>query len=171
VSESNESAAQHSAAAPAALVALAEFLDTRSMDDVRQVVGLTASGAVRLVDRLAADGYVARRAGTTGRSVSVVLTPKGRRAAARVRAARSAALRNVTAVLSDSERATLTRLHEKVLGAMTADRVAARLRGVEPAGGWMCRLCDFEACGRPRGACPVAGAAAAAVGEPRRSEP
>ena len=29
----------------------------------------------------------------------------------------------------------------------------------DPVGGWLCRLCDFEACGRDRGLCPAAGAA------------
>jgi MarR family transcriptional repressor of emrRAB len=39
-------------AAPAALVALHEFLCGASIDQLRQVVGLTPSGAVRLIDKL-----------------------------------------------------------------------------------------------------------------------
>ena len=54
------------------------------MDDLRNVLGLTPSGAVRLVDRLAADGYVERRAGADGRSLALRLTPAGSRVARRV---------------------------------------------------------------------------------------
>ena len=93
--EATESAASHGAAGPAALTALDEFLGGRSMDDLRRVLGLTHSGAVRLVDRLAADGCVERRAGADGRSVALVLTAKGRRVARRVRAARAEALESV----------------------------------------------------------------------------
>src|SRR4051812_31662731 len=75
IRQATEQAANHTAAAPAALVALYEFLDGHSVDDLCQVVGLTPSGAVRLVDRLAADGHVERHTGADRRSVSVVLTP------------------------------------------------------------------------------------------------
>ena len=50
----------------AALSALAQFLDGATVDRVHQVLGVTPSGAVRLVDRLEAAGLVARRPGSTG---------------------------------------------------------------------------------------------------------
>ncbi|HET9059960.1 MAG TPA: MarR family transcriptional regulator, partial [Acidimicrobiales bacterium] len=46
--------------APSALVALHEFLDGGSVTQLSSVLGLTHSGAVRLVDRLAAEGLVER---------------------------------------------------------------------------------------------------------------
>ena len=56
--------------AAAALSALAEFLDRPTVDQLRKVLGLTPSGAVRLVDRLAGAGLVSRGPGTDGRSRS-----------------------------------------------------------------------------------------------------
>ena len=50
-------------AAPAALIALHDLLAGRSVDDLRHAVDLTHSGAVRLVDRLVADGLATRRPG------------------------------------------------------------------------------------------------------------
>src|ERR1700730_15865640 len=70
-----EGAAGQSASAPSALVALHEFLDHGTMDQLRQVIGLTPSGAVRLVDRLVRAGHVAREPGADKRSVALVLTP------------------------------------------------------------------------------------------------
>jgi MarR family transcriptional regulator, negative regulator of the multidrug operon emrRAB len=157
--DATERAAGHSAAAPAALVALYEFLGGGSMDQLRRAVGLTPSGAVRLVDRLVAEGDVQRRPGHDGRSVSLVLTAKGRRAARRVLAARSEAMDGVLDHLTDEERASLGPIVERMLGVVTLARLADREGGREPVDGWLCRLCDFEACQRDRGACPVAGAA------------
>jgi MarR family transcriptional repressor of emrRAB len=155
-----QAAAKQTAAAPAALVALHDPLRGGSMDDLRRAVGLTPSGAVRLVDRLVAAGLVERRPGHDGRSLALVLTAGGRRAAQRVLAARAEALSSVFATLTQDERASLTRISEKLLGAVTKDRLAERQQGHEPPGGWMCRLCDFAACGRDQGACPAAQTAA-----------
>ena len=52
IRDAEETAAGHGSAAPAALVALHEFLGGASIDRLRQVVGLTPSGAVRLIDKL-----------------------------------------------------------------------------------------------------------------------
>jgi MarR family transcriptional regulator, negative regulator of the multidrug operon emrRAB len=147
----NEDAAGMTAAAPAALVALHEFMDRGTVDQLHLVTGLTPSGAVRLVDRLVADGYVERKPGRDGRSVALALTPRGRRVARRVRRARSAAIEEMLVDLSAADRASLSRLIEKMVGTV----VRSRLAGDEAAGGWLCRLCDFEACGRPMGRCPA----------------
>jgi DNA-binding MarR family transcriptional regulator len=150
-----EDAARHTAAAPAALVALHEFLAGASMDDLRKVVGLTPSGAVRLVDRLVADGYVQRRPGANARALSLVLTAPGHRAARRVLSARSATLTAALGELSDADLRAFERVCEKLLRTLAADRLADRARGRPPPGGYLCRLCDFTACGRERGDCPV----------------
>jgi DNA-binding MarR family transcriptional regulator len=134
-----------------ALSALDQFLDGATIDLLRQVLGLTSSGTVRLVDRLAAAGYVRRGRlggdGADGRATAVTLTPAGRRAARKVTGARQAVLHDALAALSEPER--------EVFGELAGRMLAAMIR---PAGAtrWMCRLCDLEACGRPRGECPVA---------------
>jgi DNA-binding MarR family transcriptional regulator len=158
--DATETAADHAAAGPSTLIALNEFLAQPSIDEMRRVVGLTHSGAVRLVDRLEAQGYVTRRPGRDARAVSVVLTAKGKRAAERVRVARASAFDSVLAVLSSEEQRSLAGLTEKLLAAITDQRLRDRAREKTPPGGWLCRLCDFEACGRPRGDCPVASTAA-----------
>jgi DNA-binding MarR family transcriptional regulator len=155
VRSTTELAAGHSAAAPAALVALHQFLDRPSIDELRDVVGLTHSGAVRLVERLVDSGLVRREPGRDGRSAAITLTSKGARVATRIAAARRSAVNPVLDALTDDERAALTAAAEKLLAAVTTDRLAMRARGEPASGGWLCRLCDFDACGRSRGLCPT----------------
>jgi DNA-binding MarR family transcriptional regulator len=144
-----------SASAAAALSALHHFLDRPTLDQVCRVLGLTPSGAVRLVDRLSAAGLVTRGPGGDGRSRSVILTEEGRAAAERVSTARTAALTDLLATLSPADRKTLHALLGKVM--------AAVVQGKE-GGAWICRLCDLDACGRAAGHCPAANAAAVRYG-------
>ena len=150
VDEAVEDAAGHGGAAPAALSALATYLDGSSIDALRRALGLTHSAAVRLADRLSEAGLVKRAPGADGRSVSIRLTDGGSVVAARIQTAREAALREVLAPLSQAERAELTRLHEKLLDGIVDGREAAR---------HVCRLCDADACGHAEGRCPVTRAA------------
>src|SRR5262249_50745048 len=60
-------AAGRAEAAPAALSALLHFLDRPAVDLLRQVLGLTSSGTVRLLDRLTEAGYGPRGPGADGR--------------------------------------------------------------------------------------------------------
>ena len=153
-------AAGHAGAGPAALVALSDLLGGRSVDDLRRAVGLTHSGGVRVVDRLVDDGLVERGPGPDGRSVALTLTPAGRRLAGQVGDARQAVLQGALDVLDDREQADLAALLDKLVGALVARRLVARAAGAIPPGGWLCRLCDTVACGRPEGRCPAANAAA-----------
>ena len=139
IQEAGEAAGPYGASVPAALTALYGLTGGQSIDALRHVVGLTHSGAVRLVDRLAAAGLVERRVGADGRSVALQLTPEGRRTARRVLARREAAIETVLAPLTARERADLARLHERLLGSVTDRRR-------------VCRLCDVDACGRD---CPT----------------
>jgi MarR family transcriptional repressor of emrRAB len=157
--DATEEAAGQSATAPSALVALHEFLGHGTMDQLRLAIGLTPSGAVRLVDRLVQAGYVEREPGADKRSVALVLSPSGRTAARRVLRARSAALDGVLLGLSAAERTALTNITEKLLAAETRERLAGRDRGRVRSGGWLCRQCDFDACGRDQGMCPAAATA------------
>jgi DNA-binding MarR family transcriptional regulator len=149
-------AAGQSVSAAAALSALHHFLGRASLDQLRQVLGLTHSGAVRLVDRLAEAGLVTRGAGADGRTRAVALTPAGRRAARRVTDARAEFLATCLAALTEAERGTLHRL----LG-----KVATAVVDAKDGGAWICRLCDVTACGRADGDCHVANAALRKYGD------
>jgi DNA-binding MarR family transcriptional regulator len=137
-----------SLSAATALSALERFfVEHPSIDELRRVLGVTSSGAVRVVDGLEAGGLVTRRAGADGRVSSIAMTAKGRRAAARISDARARVLAEIVAALDSEQRARLAPLIDALLVAL-----------VEPsaAGPAMCRLCATEACGAPRGhPCPV----------------
>jgi DNA-binding MarR family transcriptional regulator len=119
-----------------------------SIDVVARIIGLSHSGTVRLVDRLARDGLLERRRGADQRSAALYLTPSGRRLARRVRTRRDAEMHSVLALLTDDQEETLELVARRILGGLGAEP------GAEPR---LCRLCDQEACGRSRGRCPVAG--------------
>ncbi len=152
-----EAAAGMTGAAPAALVALQQFLGGRTTEDLAQATGLTHSGAVRLVDRLAAAGFVERRPGRDGRSLSIVLTAAGRALSSTVIEARATAVEATLAGLGGDQRRTLGPLVDALV-ATVIDTPPAAPKGDDPAG-WLCRLCDAVACGRPDGDCPAANAA------------
>lgn len=145
-------AAGRTDSAGAALSALLHFLDHPSIDLLRQVLGLTSSGTVRLVDRLEETGYVRRAPGPNGRTTSVVLTGAGQVAAARVSAARADVLQRVLRVLTPDERAEFDRLTGKLLIGMMRGPGATR---------WICRLCDIGVCRGAPGGCPAGNAARA----------
>jgi DNA-binding MarR family transcriptional regulator len=130
----------------AALSALLHFLDRPTVDLLRQVLGLTSSGTVRLVDRMAESGYVQRRPGADGRSTSVSLTEAGRAAAEQVAAARTGVLLGALDGLSPAERETLRGLMAKLLAGLIRGPGAVR---------WMCRLCDTGVCRGTASGCPV----------------
>jgi DNA-binding MarR family transcriptional regulator len=145
-----------STSSAAALNSLWQFLDGSTLDQLHTVLGVSPSGAVRLVDRLATDDLVTRSPGRDGRTRSVRLTPKGRVAARRVAAARAAVLNDALVDLSVEARQTL---HDSL------GRIAARIVDTKDGGAWICRLCDLTACGRPEVRCAVANAAAQKYGQ------
>lgn len=134
----------------AALSSLHHFLERPTIEALRQVLGLSHSGAVRLVDRLAEAGLVRRQPGDDARSTVIGLTAAGRRAAKRATVARAAVLDSALSVLTDREREQLDDLVSRVLVGM--------MRG-PGATGWMCRMCDTGSCGHDDGSCPVTDAA------------
>ena len=140
-----DDAAGHSAAGPAALTALRIHRGC-SVDHLANVLGLTHSGTVRLVDRLEEDGLVRRGQGRDARAVSLELTAKGARRAARVAAARATAVERFLGNLDAAERRTLLSLLEKV--------VVTDVEGWHDVGR-RCRLCDLEACHAGGEACPL----------------
>jgi DNA-binding MarR family transcriptional regulator len=150
LSESIDEAVGENETGAAALNALADFLDEPTVGRLHEVLGLTPSGAVRLVDRLEADGYLVRGGGRDGRSTTVRLTRSGRTAARRVAAARAAVLDRAVAELSAEERRTLDDVLSRLLPEQIRGPGAQR---------WMCRLCDTGACGLRDRSCPVTRAA------------
>jgi DNA-binding MarR family transcriptional regulator len=136
------------ASAPAALVTLAHEPGI-SIDVLRAALGLTHSGAVRLVDRLEEDGLV-RRSRAGGRAVAVDLTARGRRALAAVERARLAAVDELLEPLDPAARRQLGRALRRILAEQT--------RGDDDLNR-ICRLCSFAACESGGRACPVAEAA------------
>jgi MarR family transcriptional repressor of emrRAB len=156
----SEAAGMDSAAATA-LVALLDFSPNGSLRQLSQILGLTHSGAVRLVDRLAAGGLVTREPGRDERSRAVTLTELGRTTALAIRARRHGATAALLDGLSSRQRMQLTRACEVLVANLTRQRLQQRATGTPPTGGALCRLCDFAACGRPRGNCPAAAVAVA----------
>ena len=151
-----EDAAAQAESGATALSALVHVLPPDpSIDLLRQVLGLTHSGTVRLVDRLEAAGQVRRGSGRDGRTTTVALTAAGRRAATRVTSARSGQLAAALAVLTSDEQEQLADLAGRVLAGLRRDGADGSDGPVER---WTCRLCDTTACGRLQGRCPVAGA-------------
>jgi DNA-binding MarR family transcriptional regulator len=147
--------------APAALVALDQFADGRTIEELSAVLGLTHSATVRLVDGLVADGNVARRRRRGDRrAVAIRLTPRGRSTARRIIWARGQAVQEALGGLTATQRRSLTAMAERLTGDLATLRLEQRAAGELPAGGWLCRMCDFAACGRPEGRCPAAARAA-----------
>ena len=132
------------------LSALHQFLDRPTIDLLRRVLGLTSSGAVRLVNRLERAGLVRRVSAEDGRATAVVLTTSGRRVARRVSGARTSMLKEALAVLSPAECRKFEELMSLVLVGLRRGPEAVR---------WICRFCDLDACGWREGRCPVRNAA------------
>jgi DNA-binding MarR family transcriptional regulator len=135
-----------------ALSALHHFLDAPRVDLLAQVLGLSSSGTVRLIDRLEKAGLAQRTTGADGRETSVALTASGRRRAQAVTRARTELLEQALDALTPSERRQLGELVGRILAHLIRPPGATR---------WTCRLCDLVACGRPTGHCPVYEAAKA----------
>jgi MarR family transcriptional regulator, negative regulator of the multidrug operon emrRAB len=128
----------------AALVVLSRI--PQRIDDVSQQLRISHSAAVRLVDRLVASGFATRAPGRDARSVSVRLTPAGKRRARAVLAQRQRVVGGMLAGLSTSERSVLARTVERLLENLAVDwRTTMEI----------CRLCDLPAC-EEHAPCPAA---------------
>ncbi|MBA3350541.1 MAG: MarR family transcriptional regulator [Actinobacteria bacterium] len=138
-------AAGGSESVAAALSSLEDFLEVPTVGLLQQVLGLTPSGAVRLVDRLEDAGFVQRVPGGDARVRHLTLTRRGRVSAKAARNARALVLESALAPLTSTERAELDALLAKLLFGLRREPGATR---------WTCRLCDTGACGRDQGECP-----------------
>jgi|SRR6185437_3639382 len=160
IAEATESVVGRRGEVPAAVNALAQFLDGATIQQLSDVLALTHSGAVRLVNRLEDHGLAARTPGPDGRSQSVQLTKAGRALGRRVAEARAGVVNDALADLDADDRQALAQLVDALVSTLTARRMEERRKGREPDG-WLCRLCSLADCGRAAGKCPAASTAAA----------
>ncbi len=119
-----------------ALALLAKY-PSCSIEQLRDPLGLSHSGCVRLIDRLVAAGSVERHAAEDGRAVALRLTRRGRSTVVSNTEKRADALMQLVGTLSADERGVLAQLVTQLLDRGTATPRAA---------GKTCRLCDYEAC-------------------------
>lgn len=136
---------------PAAVVVIGYGLGP-SNDQLRRILGLSHPGAVRLIDRLVADGLVERRPARDRRAVALHLTASGHALRQRLLKGRLATIRPLLAPLDEDEQASLAKLLHKMLSSMeTTDQERCSL----------CRMCDDSVCTD----CPIP-AAFRLLGEP-----
>jgi MarR family transcriptional regulator, negative regulator of the multidrug operon emrRAB len=128
-----------------ALVTIAAHPD-RTIEELREPLGLSQPGAARLVQRLVDAGWVERR-GPGGRGgLRLTATAAGHAVLDELFAARRAALLELLEPLSAAERDQLAAMLERLLAARTTGVTGAKR---------LCRLCERRTCER----CPVARAA------------
>lgn len=144
--------------APAAVLTIGSR-PGRSIEHLRRTVGLSHSGAVRLVDRLEERGWVRRVSPDAGREVHLELTRAGRGVFRHLLDARRAAMEELLRPVPEDVRAALEGSLAAVLETVPSRREDA----------WrICRLCEHDVC---RGAgCPV-GSAVDAVHPASPGEP
>jgi DNA-binding MarR family transcriptional regulator len=145
-------------AASAALASLAHYEQGQTINGLAVALRVSHSRAVRIGDALERDGLARRSSAPDDRrAVRLRLTGKGKRVAARVKAARAAVLGDTLAALGPDEVSEFARLASKVLESVTTGRAHAHT---------ICRLCDAIACGHFEGHCPVTNGASAREPQP-----
>ena len=117
-----------------------------SVQGLAAVLGVSHPAAVKIADRLAADGLLERHPGANHRTVALHLTADGRRAAASVLSRRADELTDLLSVLAPAERETLEPLLAKLVAALAHDR---------PGALGVCRLCDRAVCCGGASGCPL----------------
>ena len=105
---------QHTGETPAALVVIGYDLGPTN-DQLRQILGLSHSGTVRLVDRLVADGLVTRHEGNDKREIALYATKRGKALRERILRERLDTIGEVLGPLSDAEQKSLFQLLHKIL--------------------------------------------------------
>lgn len=110
------------------------------------VLGLTSSGATRLVDRLVAGGWVNRSTGDDSRQRRLSLTKEGSARVKQLRRARLDSLAETLASLDAAQREQLERVLEPLVAGLASSHRAAMTT---------CRLCDRSACRERSRDCPL----------------
>ncbi|OQW47146.1 MAG: MarR family transcriptional regulator [Proteobacteria bacterium SG_bin6] len=121
---------------PAALIVIGYGLGP-SNDQLRRILGLSHPGAVRLLDRLVADGLVERRPARDRRAVALFLTEQGHAVRETLLAERLAAIKPLLSPLSAAEEEALAALLSRLLASLpSSDLERCQL----------CRMCDDRVC-------------------------
>lgn len=145
VSSSIERSAQeilkHSGETPAALVVIGYDLGPTN-EQLRNILGLSHSGTVRLVDRLVADGLVKRREGSDKREIALYATKKGKALRERILEERLLSVRPLLDTLTKTEQDSLGALLHKMLSSLETTDLERQS---------LCRLCDNRVCTN----CPI----------------
>ncbi|RKF44273.1 MarR family winged helix-turn-helix transcriptional regulator [Paraburkholderia fungorum] len=115
-----------------------------TIDTLARLLGLAHSTVVRLVERLAEDGYIERHSGTDRRAVFLSLAPAGRAIVNVALSARQTAISKLTDQFPERAQTKLIAMCEQLLSLMSTDATTA-IRN--------CRLCDETVCDLDR--CPV----------------
>jgi MarR family transcriptional regulator, negative regulator of the multidrug operon emrRAB len=136
-----EDAIGHTGAGAAALIMIAQF-PGRTIEFLRQAIGLSHPATVRIVDRLVEETLVRRRRTSPGPAVALTATAKGKRQARRILEIRQRVIGESLPELSPAESDALVAVLERALGHLS-----------ESPGTTHCRLCDMKRC--PRSDCPV----------------
>jgi DNA-binding MarR family transcriptional regulator len=108
-----------------------------SVELLRQVLGLSHPGTVRLIDRLRDDELVERQKAKDGRAVALHLTKRGAQLRSQLMESRLELLENAVNVLTDEEQQLLEALLSKVLKTLPETEMAKHQ---------ICRLCLTSAC-------------------------
>jgi MarR family transcriptional regulator, negative regulator of the multidrug operon emrRAB len=141
IGETARNVLNHAGETPAALVVIGYGFGP-SNDQLRNILGLSHPGSVRLVDRLVADDLVKRCAGRDRRTIALYLTEKGTAMRDKLLEGRLSAIRAFLTPLTLSEQETFEALLHKILLSMeTTDLQRCTL----------CRLCDDSVCSN----CPI----------------
>lgn len=131
----------HAGETPAALIIIGYGFGP-SNDRLRRILGLSHPGAVRLVDRLVADGLVERREGHDRRAIALFLTRRGKSKREELLKGRLAAIQPLLAPFNDAEVEAFGGLLHKMLVAMNPSDIERVT---------LCRLCDDRVCSN----CPI----------------
>lgn len=126
----------HGGEAPAALITIGHEPGL-SNDRLRNALGLTHSGTVRLINRLQAALLVERRSGPDGRTVALHLTNEGEVTRSQLLAERAQTLGPLVEQLTAEECEMFDNLVERLLQSIPDDPTDAY---------HVCRLCDEQAC-------------------------
>lgn len=127
-----------------ALVHLATY-SGESTEQLARVLTISQPGAVAVVERLVAAGFVERHPGADRRTHALHITNDGLQAVDHILRARRDRLAELLAPLSHDERDQLTSTLEKVVAGLAQNRRQARTA---------CRLCDRTSCCSGPG-CPL----------------
>lgn len=119
-----------------------------TIDVLSKVLGLTHSGAVRLINTLEKEELVERRKSVKdARSVVLYVTDKGSQRVKRVLNSRETATSKILNSFNDEQKQSFLSLIELALSSLTSEQIEARK---------ICKLCNEGVC-RKRG-CPVGNA-------------